>query len=124
MTPFDFANDISHTKKYLIKHERDEGEYNSFVVNRYFTLFPDTIFYANEINISNCIDKKMQHDYLFYSIRSKKRYSKWPWKKVNRDDYTLIQSIYKYSHRKTKAALNVVTDQQLQVLKKQQQQGG
>lgn len=124
MTPFDFINDISYNKSNLITNDRDEAQYNSFIINKYFALFPDTLFFANEMNINNCLDNKMQHDYLFQSIRRKKRFCKWPWSKQKSEEFRLVQSVYKYNHRKAKTVLNVLTAEQLKVLKKQQEQGG
>ena len=124
MTPFDFSNDISHNKNYLITTEHTEKEYAPFVVNRALSLFPDTLFHVNEMNLHHHIDAKMQHDYLFYSIRKKKRFSKWPWKKVDISDLDLICQYYKYNRTKAKEVLLILTKDQLEDIRKKTIKGG
>lgn len=85
MTPFDFINDISNDKKYLLNTDLDEKDYNSWMVNKGFSYFLDTILYSAELNLVKDLDKDMHHDYLFYSIRKKKRFSKWAKFKKDKD---------------------------------------
>lgn len=125
MSPFDFSNDISHNKKYLIETDVDENQYSPFLVNRALAIFPDTLFHVNEMNLNGHIDKKLQYDYLYFAIRQKKRYAKWPWKKqANSSDFDLVQSYYKYSAAKTRAALDVLTKEQLDIIRTKLNQGG
>ena len=57
MNPFDVTKDISYDKKGIID-EYNENEYQPFLVNRYFSYFPDTIFYSNEMNRRSHINNK------------------------------------------------------------------
>jgi hypothetical protein len=124
MTPFDFSNDISHKKEHIMVDEYTESLYVPFVVNRALSLFPDTLFHVNEMNINSHLDKKLQYEYLYNSVRKKKRFEKWPWKKVDSSDIDLICSIYKYNRVKAREVLSVLTNEQLSESKKQQEKGG
>jgi hypothetical protein len=121
--PFEFVNDISDKKKNLIETEADEKEYVPFIVNRAFSNFPDTIFYANEANRLGQLDKKLQHDYLFHSVPKKKRWSKWNKKKTD-ENIALISEYYKYSVEKARAVSHLFTDDQLEIIRKTLEQGG
>lgn len=122
MNPFDIVTDISLNKKRLID-ETNQKEYSPFMVNRALSYYIDTIMYANDMNINHHVDKLMQHDYLFYSIRKAKRFSKWAKKKKD-SDIELIQEYYGYSYDKAKVAVSVLTDDQIKIIKKKLDKGG
>ena len=63
MSPFDFVNSINYSKKNLMVDEQSEEEYIPFLTNRALSYFPDTILYAQEMNINGHIDKKLQYNY-------------------------------------------------------------
>ncbi len=121
--PFDYINSVSHTKEYLIENEADEKEYIPFIVNRGISNFQDTIFYANEINMYPNLDKKLQYDYLYNSLPKKKRFSKWN-KKKSSDDLALVQEYYKYSIEKARSVMPLLTEDQLEIIRKTLEQGG
>ncbi len=52
MTPFDFVNSISYNKKNLFNEEPEQSQkdYAPYIVNKALTLYPDCLFYANEMN--------------------------------------------------------------------------
>jgi len=122
VNPFDIIGDISLNKKRLI-NETNEKDYPPFMVNRGLSYFIDTIMHANDMNINHHIDKIMQHDYLFYSVRKAKRFSKWS-KKKKESDIEMIQEYYGYSHDKAKVASSVLTDDQMKIIKKKLEKGG
>jgi hypothetical protein len=122
VNPFDIVTDISLNKKKLID-ETNQKEYSPFMVNRALSYYIDTIMYANDMNINHHVDKLMQHDYLFYSIRKAKRFSKWAKKKKD-SDIELIQEYYGYSYDKAKVAVSVLTDNQIKIIKKKLDKGG
>lgn len=121
--PFDFIKSIN--EKNHIMDSFSEPDYVPFLVNRGFSLFPDTIAFANRMNLNSNLDNAMQYDYLYHSIGKKKRFKKWPQKtKVNSTNIDLISQKYKYSVSKTKTALSVLTEKQIDIIKKQQEKGG
>ena len=126
-SPFDYINAISHSKKDLIRDsenpERAEKEYNAFMVNRGLSYYPDTILYANEMNTKHHLDSKLQNDYLINIIRPKKRFAKWV-KKVSSDDLEMVKLYYGYNDQKAQAALSILSDDQLALIKSKQNQGG
>ncbi len=82
MSPFDFLNSINDTKKDLFEDPQAEKDYNAFLVNRGLSYFPDTILFANEMNIKRDTPKQWQFDFLRLAIPKKKRFSKWHKKKL------------------------------------------
>ena len=100
-----------------------EKEYIPFVVNKCLSYFPDTIFYANQINVRPGLDKKMQYDYLRLSASKRKRFSKW-FKEEKNDNIKLIQEYYGYSYRRAKEVLDCLTDDNIKTIKDSLKTGG
>lgn len=128
MTPFDFVNAINSTKKTnLIETAEDcesaEKEYVPFVVNRTLSYFPDTIMYANAMNLHNILPSKLQNDYLLNSVRPAKRFSKWA-KTEDSNELELVKTYYGYSREKAKQALTLLSHQQISIIKKELEKGG
>jgi hypothetical protein len=120
----DFLTSINSSKENLV--EKDpicEKEYIPFVVNKCLSYFPDTIFYANQINIRPGLDKKMQYDYLRLSVSKRKRFSKW-FKEEKNDNIKLIQEYYGYSYRRAKEVLECLTDDNIRTIKDSLKTGG
>jgi hypothetical protein len=99
-------------------------EYNKWTVNRGMSLFPESILYSNDMNISYELTDKMEYDYYFHSVRQGKRFSKWPKRLTKSDDFLLVQEIYKYNDKKTEEALKILTNEQLDELRKINEKGG
>lgn len=128
MTPFDFVNAINSSKKPdIIEMDEDpigaEKQYVPFVVNKALSYFPDTIMYANAMNVNNHLDHKLQFHYLLNSTRPAKRMAKWV-KKQDNDDLELIKNYYGYSTEKAKQALSLLSSSQISTLKEQLKEGG
>ena len=117
----EFLNSINQTKENLMdKDPKVEKEYVPFVVNKCFSYFPETVFYANRMNCVPFLDKRMQYDYYFYSITKRKRFSKWI-KPEENEKINLIKEIYGYSDSKAKE-VSALLD--LEILKQFVQKGG
>ena len=120
----DFLGSINHDKKPLLdKDEVDPRLYKPFVVNRCLSYFADTIFHANEMNCAPWLDSKSQFDFHRLAIRKKKRFSPWL-KKETEDNLKLIQDVYGYSEQKAREVLNILSDQDLEQIKKSLDTGG
>ena len=103
----DILKSINTGKEPLINRE-NEKEYVPYIVSRCFSNFPDTIFYANELNAKIVIDRKMHYDYLFNSVRKRKRYS--PWQKKEESKATeAVAWFYGVSRRKAGEYLQILT---------------
>ena len=122
MNPFDVINDISLKKAGLIT-DQNEKDYNPFLTNRGLSYFPDTIFHVQEMNTMHHLDKKLQYDYLFNSIRKSKRFSKWS-KKDNSKDTDAITEYFGYSRKRAEEALNILDKEQVKAIKKMLDKGG
>lgn len=120
----DFLTSINSSKENLVEKEPlCEKEYIPFVVNKCLSYFPDTIFYANQINVRPGLDKKMQYDYLRLSVSKRKRFSKW-FKEEKNDNIKLIQEYYGYSYRRAKEVLDCLTDDNIRTIKDSLKTGG
>jgi predicted CopG family antitoxin len=123
MSPFDYLNAINTTKKDVMVDDITEKAYNSFMVNRSLSYFPDTVLAANEMNIHHQVDSRLQFDFLINIIRKRKRFSKWD-KKKNNSDVEVIKEYYGYNEEKALQVLNIISTDQLNELHKKVYKGG
>jgi len=122
--PFDYVNDILYGKKNLIVDDITEKDYQPFLVNRSLSYHMDCILHSNEMNRRHHLDKKLQNSYLIYTIRSRKRpFSKWI-KPVKSEDLECVKLYYGYSNEKSRVALDILTDEQIDIIKNSVQTGG
>ena len=121
----DYLNAINQTKEKLLDTEDEEWEkkYPPFIVNKCLAGFQDTIMLVNEINCTPDLDKKLQFDFLLNSIRPRKRFT--PWLKANKiENLEYVKEFYGYSNAKAKAALDVLSEDQLATIRKRLYKGG
>ena len=100
-----------------------EKAYTSFMVNRGLSYFPDTILFANEMNVHHHIDHRLQFDFFINIIKKKKRFSKWA-KPINIENLELIKEYYGYSNEKAKSVLSLLNGEQINELKLRMYKGG
>ena len=123
MSPFDYLNAINTTKKDIMVDDVAEKAYTSFMVNRGLSYFPDTILFANEMNLNHHIDHRLQFDFFINIVKKKKRFSKWA-KPINIENLELIKEYYGYSNEKAKSVLSLLNDEQINELKLRMYKGG
>jgi hypothetical protein len=112
---------ILQTKKDVLDEEK---QYVPFVVNRALSYHYDCVMYANEMNKLPSADKKMQFHYLLNRVRGYKRpFQKWQ-KRDSIEALELIKEYYSFSNEKAKEALAVLTDDQIDELRKRLDRGG
>jgi len=120
MKPFDFVNSINHKKNNMMRDtendELAESSYVPFLTNRSLSYFPDTLFYANQMNILHTTDNKLQYEYLLNSIRPKRRFAKWV-KPEDNDDLEMVKMYYGYSNKKAQQVLSILSSEQKQQIK-------
>ncbi len=121
---FDILNSLHDKKTNFSSNDEVMSLYNSWIIDRGMSLFPETIFYSNDMNISYELTNKMKYDYYFYSVRQGKRYCKWPKKLDKSDDFSLIKQYYKYNDQKASEALKVLSKEQIETLRKINEKGG
>tara|TARA_Y100000004_G_C8918294_1_gene414153 strand:+ start:232 stop:615 length:384 start_codon:yes stop_codon:yes gene_type:complete len=113
----DFLNSINSTKKNILDGcPEAERLYTPFVVNRCLSYFPDTIMQANEMNIHNHLENKVQYDYLLNSTRSRRRFSKW-FKVENDSDIELIKEHYNVNNRRAKEYKSLMSKSDIESLR-------
>lgn len=123
MNPFDYLKSINSTKKNIMVDDVTEKEYSPFIINRGLSFFPDTILYANEMNLKHHLDHRLQYDFLINIIKKKKRFSKWV-KPQEVADIEVIKEYYGYSDEKAKSVIQLLNDEQIEELKQRIYKGG
>ena len=98
-------------------------KYPAFIINKILSGFQDTIMLVNEVNRNHFLDKDMQYSFLLNSIRSKKRFS--PFLRANKlKDIECVKEYYGYSNDKAKSALDILTNDQIKLIKEKLYKGG
>ena len=125
MNFFDFLNSINDNKKDLIREDPlTEKEYVPFMINRGLSYFPDTILYANEMNKFASIPKQWQFDFYRIGVPKRKRFSKWHKQDKIEEDVKNLMQEYNYSHQKALQVISILSDEQLEELRKKYKIGG
>jgi hypothetical protein len=112
---WDYVNSISENKNYLFSDDTAK-EYTPFTINRAFSIHIDTLHHASVMNQAYNLDKKMQHDYYFYTLPKKVRRKKWLKKsddeKAEAKILEDVAEVIGYNYTKTKSFWKVLTDKQ------------
>lgn len=124
MNPFDFINAITFTKENLFTDKLADKDYDSYMVNKGLSYFSDTVMYANEMNRLYDIPTDQQFNFLINTITKRKRFSKWVKKDADTKSIALVKEYYKYSNEKAKQALQVLTQEDLDIIKTKLFKGG
>ena len=121
----DYLKAVNHTKERLLDTEDEvwEKKYPPFIINKCVAPFPDTIMLVNEINQLPHLDKKLQFDFLINSLRPRKRYTPWL-KAMKLENLEYVKEYYGYNNEKAKAALDILTDEQISAIKRKLYKGG
>ena len=120
MNPFEIIKSISSTKKDVLENEKD---YNAFMVNRGLSYFPDTVLYANEMNQYHHLDNRLQFDFLINIVRKRNRFSKWN-KSIESENINAIKRYYDYSNEKARDVLPLLSNENLNTIKRKIFHGG
>ena len=103
--------------------ELSEAGYKAFLINRGLSYFPDTITYANEMNVHNHLDSKLQYEFLLHSVRKRKRFSKWH-KKEEDEIIDLLCEYYKCNIERSKEYKKILNEEQIQSIRDKMVKGG
>ena len=121
----EYLNAINFTKKNVMNSDDPmwEKKYPAFIVNKMLSGFSDTVMLVNEMNRNHFLDKDMQFQFLLNSIRSKKRFT--PFLRASKiKDIECVKEYYGYSNEKAKSALDILTNEQLKLIKARLYKGG
>ena len=115
---------ILQTKKNPFGQDHEYNDYVPFIVNRALSYHNDCLLYVAELNRLNNLDKDMQYQYLLNSIRSMKRPFK-KWQKLETDNnLECVKTYFGYSNQKAKEALRILTDEQIDEIRRKTEKGG
>lgn len=97
-----------------------EREYVPYLTNRSLSNFSDTLFAANAMNTNHLLDRRMQYDYLFYSVTKKRRYGKWNKPEYNnRLEIDAIKAVFEYSEKKAQQAFRILKSEDIDKILKE-----
>ena len=120
----DWLNSINYKKNNIFDDPYvTKSMYPAYVINKCLAGHLDSVLYANEMNIYNGLDKRLQYDFLLNILRSRKRFSPWI-RKEELDNLELVKKYYRYSDEKAKQVLSLLTEDQLNVIRSKLDTGG
>ena len=126
MEIFDYLIDIEYKKENILKDgdEIIEAGYQPYRINKFLSQHIDCLFLANDMNFHNHIDNKLQFDYFINTIRKKFRQSS-KWLKAEQvDEIDLIKEYYNYNNSKAKEVLNLLSEKDIEFIKRKLRKGG
>ena len=121
----DYLNAINFNKKNLMDSDDElwKKKYPAFIVNKILSGFRDCINLVSTINYYHFLDKDIQFQFLLNSIRSKKRFS--PFLRASKlRNIECVKEYYGYSNDKAKSALDILTKDQIKLIKEKLYKGG
>lgn len=126
----EWLNSINKSKTDLIKDPdgdpiASEKEYKklAYIINRCYSYFPDTIFYAQEMNMRTHLDGKPQYEFYLHGLKPDKRFSKW-FKAENPEHLEIVKEYYQYNTKKAREALKILTIDDIEYIKARLFRGG
>jgi len=127
-TPFEYVGSILDTKENMMRGtENDqlaENGYNPWLTNMALSQHEDTLLIANLVNQNHHLPKRAQYELLINIVRPKKRqFKKWA-KSTADEDLNLICETYECNRNVGKDYLKLLSPEQIELLRKQQQKGG
>ena len=119
----DIIPSIQQTKKIVVTQE-NERDYVPFLVNRALSFHSDIVMFANEMNRMPNLDALLQFHFLLNTVRSQKRpFQKWQ-KRDTVENLEAVKEYFGYSNEKAKEALTILSDTQIEEIKKSLNKGG
>ena len=85
--------------------------------------FPDTIYFANEMNKFHQIDVDLQYNFYLNIVRKRKRFSKWE-KSEDINNLNLIKDYFGYNDEKARQIIGLLTEDQIKIIQKKVSLGG
>jgi hypothetical protein len=99
-------------------------DYIPFIVNRAISYHKDCVFFANFLNERPNMPKEMQLDFLRNTVVKRRRsFQKWI-KPEKIADIEVVKAAYGFSTNKAKEALELLTDDDLNLLRLKTNTGG
>lgn len=108
-----WENSVSHTKERV---EAEGHRYVPFRTNRYLSRFIDSLSAAQDMNLNPHLDPELQYDYLFYSVRKRRRFARGA-RPVADDRVALVAERYGCSEARAREYLAVLTEEEAEALR-------
>ena len=122
--PWKYLNSITNGKESLVNDPDFESEYNPYLMNTALSYHADTVLIANELNILNHLDKRMQYEFLFNTIHKKfRRGSKWIKNEVSEKEQ-VIMDYYDCNSLRAREYAAIIPDDEIKKIKKELEIGG
>ena len=119
----DIIPSIQQTKKVVVNAE-NERDYVPFVVNRSLSFHNDIVMFANQMNMLSGADPLLQYHYLLNIVRAYRRpFQKWQ-KRETIENLDAVKEYFGYSNEKAKDALSILSNAQIEEIKKNLNKGG
>jgi hypothetical protein len=91
---FSILKDINLIKSYKLHKNPDfQKQYNEFMINRFFSMNPETVFEANFLNMYNKIPKHAKYLFLCDIIEKKDRFLKYIKADKESEDAKMVKHI-------------------------------
>jgi len=122
----EYLKAINESKQDLMNtnDEAWEKKYPAYIINRCLSMFWDTLPQANEMNGYHFLTNKVQFQFLINSVRKKKRFGGRWLKQSKLKDLEYVKEYFDYSNEKAREALNILTKEQIEVIKETLNKGG
>ena len=122
-SPFDFVKSVSYTKKDLMEEGYEEKDYKPFLVNKSLSYHQDSIHFSNEMNVRHGAENRLQYLFFLNTLRKRQRFSQWQKPYVSKK-LDVIKNYYQISNNKAKEYMELLSDKEVQNLKKRMNTGG
>tara|TARA_Y100000589_G_scaffold84397_2_gene78344 strand:+ start:4244 stop:4699 length:456 start_codon:yes stop_codon:yes gene_type:complete len=121
-----FLNSINSTKRNVLLEDTNrkiEEAYNSYIINKSLSYFPDTIMQSNTVNMYFNLDNRMKYDFLLNSIRKRKRFTPWV-KSTAEENIEVIKMYFNVGNEKANEILSLLNENHINKIKEQLSKGG
>jgi hypothetical protein len=119
-----YLTSINQSKKnIMIGDSNAERCYPAFIINKCLSGHIDAVMYANQLNINNHLDNRLQYDFLINTLKPRKRFSPWV-KNQTLEDLEIVKEYYGYNRDKALEALKILNKDQIQDIKRRLYKGG
>jgi len=125
MNPFDICKAFNAGKDIYAETEDKESffkDYPAFIINLYYSMYPDTIWVAHQADMMN-LTPEMHYTFFLNSIRPCKRAYKWN-KKHKIEDVEMIQEYYDCNMKRAEEALTILSTEAVDTIKQRMEKGG
>jgi len=120
----DILPTIMKTGDNVLFNDNMARDYVPWLVNRALAHYPDSLMLANEMNLCPTLDKKLQYEYLLNTVRKYSRKHRWYKRKPVDPDVETAMEYYGYSEKKAKQVVQLLTREQLDIIRRRLDKGG